>query len=118
MFEAKKHEGRFGTFYSSWAFSDVEESAPKQNKAVLEEYRKVLSCRMIYGRDDLEHKRPEFTGDEELILRERNCYGRNVYEIIEKPEWMTIAEVAFVADTGNLCFGFRTSGSTVTINTD
>lgn len=118
MFEAKEHTGRFGTFYSEWAFSDMEKSAPKLNREALDEYRKALSYRKIYGQDNFEHKRPEFTGDEELILRERNGYNKNVYEVIEKPEWMTMAEVALVADTGNLCFGFATSGNTVTVYTD
>lgn len=117
MFEAKKHDGRFGTFYSKWAFSDMEESAPEQNRAVLEEYRKALSYRKVYG-DNFEHKRPEFTGEEELILRERHCYNENVYEVIEKPEWMTMAEVALVADTGNLCFGFASNSNSVTVYTD
>lgn len=118
MFEAKEHEGRFGTFYSEWEFSDMERRAPKLNREALDEYRKALSYRKIYGQDNFEHKRPEFTGDEELILRERNGYNKNVYEVIEKPEWMTMAEVALVADTGNLCFGFATSGNTVTVYTD
>lgn len=118
MFEAKKHEGRFGTFYSEWAFSDMEKSAPKLNRQILGEYRKALSYRKIYGQDNFEFSRPEFTGEEELILRERNCYNRNVYEIIEKPEWMTMAEVALVADTGNLCFGFASNSSAVVIYTD
>ena len=117
MFEAKKHEGRFGTFYSEWAFSDMEKSAPKLNREVLDEYRKALSYRVIYG-DNFEHGRPEFTGEEELILRERNSYNKNVYEVIEKPEWMTIAEVALVADTGNLCFGFHGTCNSVTVYTD
>lgn len=118
MFEAKKHEGRFGTFYSSWAFSDVEKTAPKQNRAVLEEYRKVLSYRKIYGQGNIEYRYPEFTGEDELILRESNGYNKNVYKVIEKPEWMTIAEVAFVADTGNLCFGFYGTYNSVTVYTD
>lgn len=117
MFEAKEHEGRFGTFYSEWAFSDMERSAPKLNREVLDEYRKALSYRVIYG-DNFEHKRPEFTGDDELILRESICFGRNVYEVIEKPEWMTMAEVALVADTGNLCFGFASNSNSVTVYTD
>lgn len=117
MFEAKKHEGRFGTFYSEWAFSDMEKSAPKLNREVLDEYRKALSYRVIYG-DNFEYGRPEFTGEEELILRESNGYNKNVYEVIEKPEWMTIAEVALVADTGNLCFGFYGTCNSVTVYTD
>lgn len=31
---------------------------------------------------------------------------------------MTIAEVAFVADTGNLCFGFDGTHNSVTVYTD
>ena len=117
MFEAREHTGRFGRFYSAWAFSDMEKSAPKQNWAVLEEYRKALSYRIIWS-DNLEHRRPEFTGDDELILRGFNGYNRNDFEVIEKPEWMTMADGALIADTGNLCFGFVSTGNSVTVYTD
>ena len=117
MFGAKQHTGRFGKFYSEWAFSDMEGSAPKLNRQVLDEYRKALDYRMVWS-DNFEHGRPGFTGEEVLILRERNGYNKNVYEVIEKPEWMTMAEVALVADTGNLCFGFSATGNSVSVYTD
>lgn len=117
MFKAKEHDGLFGPFYSEWAFSDMEESAPKLNREVLDNLRDVVSYRVIYG-DNFECRRPEFVGDDELILREFNGYNRNYFEVIEKPEWMSMDEVALIADTGNLCFGFNVSGSRVTVYTD
>lgn len=48
---------------------------------------------------------------------------KHAYYMTQRPfsigaQWMTMDEAALAIDRGNLCFGFRTSGSTVTIYTD
>lgn len=66
-----------------------------------------------------EAKRPEGHGEETFIYRDGAIgYAHSDFSVIDMPEWMTMDEAALVIDRGNLCFGFRTSGSTVTICTD
>lgn len=115
---AREHEGRFGKFYSEWAFDEKSREMSAANSRVYDALTGTLDIRRVY-RDNFEAKHPEGHGEETFIYRDGAIgYAHNDFGVIDMPEWMTMAEAALVIDRGNLCFGFRTSGSTVTIYTD
>lgn len=115
---AREHEGRFGKFYSEWAFDMRFKELASRNREVYDAFTEALDIHKVY-RDNFEAKRPEGHGEETFIYREGAIgYAHSDFSVIDMPEWMTMAEAALVIDRGNLCFGFRTSGSTVTIHTD
>lgn len=109
----KEFTGRFGKFYSQWAFSSIEKEAPKDNRAYLEK----LMCELEFFklRGDSEWRDPQFVGDQTIVVREHNLYGRNQYVVVDKPEWMTYDEVALVCDHGSLCFGHAVTGCPKTV---
>lgn len=115
---AREHEGRFGKFYSEWAFDEQSEFMVSRNHEVYDALTGALDIRRVY-RDNFEAKHPDGHGEETFIYRDGDIgYAHSDFSVIDMPEWMTMAEAALVIDRGNLCFGFRTGGSTVTIHTD
>ena len=115
---AREHIGRFGKFYSEWAFDTRSEEMVSRNREVYEALTGALDIRRVY-RDNFEAKHHDGHGEETFIYRDGTIgYAHSDFSVIDMPEWMTMAEAALVIDRGNLCFGFSTSGSTVTIHTD
>lgn len=115
---AREHDSRFGKFYSEWAFDIRSKEMASRNREVYFALTESLDIHIVY-RDNFEAKRPEGHGEETFIYRDGAIgYAHSYFSVIDMPEWMTMAEAALVIDRGNLCFGFRTSGSTVTIHTD
>lgn len=115
---AREHEGRFGKFYSEWAFDTRSEEMSSRNHEVYDALTGALDIRRVY-RDNFEAKHGEGRGEETFIYRDGVFgYAHNDFYVIDMPEWMTMAEAALVIDRGNLCFGFRTSGRIMTIHTD
>lgn len=115
---AREHEGRFGKFYSEWAFDEKSREMSAANRSVYDTLAEALDIHRVY-RDNFEAKHPDGHGEETFIYRYGAIgYAHSDFSVIDMPEWMTMAEAALVIDRGNLCFGFRTSGSTVTIHTD
>lgn len=115
---AREHEGRFGKFYSEWAFDEKSSEMSAANRSVYDALADALDIRRVY-RDNFEAEHPDGHGEETFIYRDGAIgYAHSDFGVIDMPEWMTMAEAALVIDRGNLCFGFRTSGSTVTIHTD
>lgn len=115
---AREHNGRFGKFYSEWAFDEKSSEMAAANRSVYDALKGALDIRRVY-RDNFEAKHPDGHGEETFIYRDGAIgYAHSDFGVIDMPEWMTMAEAALVIDRGNLCFGFRTSGSTVTIHTD
>lgn len=115
---AREHDGRFGKFYSEWAFDTRSKEMASRNLEVYDALTEALDIHRAY-RDNFEARHPEGRGDETFIYRDGAIgYAHSDFGVIDMPEWMTMAEAALVIDRGNLCFGFRTIGSTVTIHTD
>lgn len=115
---AREHEGRFGKFYSEWALDEKSREMAAANRSVYDALTGALDIRRVY-RDNFEAKHPDGHGGETFIYRDGAIgYAHGDFCVIDMPEWMTMAEAALVIDRGNLCFGFSTSGSTVTIHTD
>lgn len=108
---AKEHNGRFGKFYSSWAYDENEDAMRDANSKA---YIELMEAVKINPRDT-----DDANEEEELIYENIAAgYAHSRFMVKSKPEWMTIAEAALVIDRGNLCFGFQTMGNVVTIYTD
>lgn len=115
---AREHEGRFGKFYSEWAFEEKAREMSAANRTVYDLLANELDIHRIY-RDNFEAKHSEGRGEETFIYRDGAIgHAHYGFSVIDMPEWMTMEEAALVIDRGNLCFGFRSSGSTVSINFD
>lgn len=113
---AREHESRSGKFYSERAFDTRFKESASRNREAHDAFTEALDIRKAY-RGSFEAKRPEGHGEETFIYREGAIgYAHSGFGVIDMPEWMTMAEAALVIDRGNLCFGFRTSGSTATIH--
>lgn len=82
--------------YSGWAFSAHEAEKSRINKSIYEE---------IKDRAELKHVR---TG-----------YAHRAYRVQSNPHNLSTEQLALIADSGNLCFGYRTGGpDTIVIHTD
>ena len=115
---AKEHNGRFGKFYSSWAFDTRSKEMASRNREVYDALTEALDIHRVY-RDNFEARHPEGNGDETFVYRDGAIgYAHSDFSVIDMPEWMTMAEAALVIDRGNLCFGFQTMGNVVTVYTD
>lgn len=45
-------------------------------------------------------------------------YAHKNYKVVSNPENLSDAELALIADNGNLCFGYRMQGGNIVIHTD
>ena len=45
-------------------------------------------------------------------------YAHTKYQVIKNGPNLLIQDLAIICDKGNLCFGYRTQGSTIIIHTD
>lgn len=111
---AKEHNGRFGKFYSAWAYDENEDAMRDANMKVYEALSGAVAPELkncAIADDD--------NGKDKLVYK---CiaggYAHSSYYVVEKPDWLTMSEAALLLDGGNLCFGFQTMGNVVTIYTD
>lgn len=108
---AKEHNGRFGKFYSAWAYDENEGTMKDANASVYIDLRAAV---MLNPRNTDDAK-----CEDELIYENIAAgYAYSSFMVKSKPEWMTMAEAALVIDRGGLCFGFQTMGNVVKIYTD
>lgn len=108
---AMDHDGRFGKFYSAWAYDENEDAMSDANANVYIDLRAAVRLN------------PRNTGDangnDELVYENIAVgYAHSSFIVKSKPEWMTIDEAALLIDRGSLCFGFNTMGNVVKIYTD
>ena len=115
---AREHNGRFGKFYSSWAFDEKEREMAAANAKVYDAIAQALDILPEQLRRR-KGKNPDGHGEEPFIYRSTKIENSlSEFRVIDMPDWMTMAEAALVIDRGNLCFGFTTGGETVVIFTD
>lgn len=108
---AKEHNGRFGKFYSAWAYDENEDAMSYANRKAYIDLRAAVKLNPR-NTDDT-------NGKDELVYENiATGYAHTIFMVKSKPEWMTMAEAALVIDRGNLCFGFQTMGNVVKIYTD
>lgn len=111
---AKEHDGRFGKFYSAWAYDENEDAMRDANMNVYE----AMIEDVVRLNENL--RITEFENDEQVLsyINITGGYGHYQSIVTSKPEWMTMDEAALLIDGGNLCFGFQTMGNVVKIYTD
>lgn len=108
---AKEHNGRFGKFYSAWAYDENEDDIADANSKA---YIDLMAAVKLNPRDT-----DDANDDDELIYENIAAgYAHTSFMVKSKPEWMTMDEAALVIDRGSLCFGFQTMGNVVKIYTD
>lgn len=108
---ANEHNGRFGKFYSEWAYDENEDAMSDANARVFFDLRAAVRLNPR-DTDDAKWK------DELLYENIATGYANRSFMVKSKPEWMTMAEAALLIDRGNLGFGFQTMGNVVKIYTD
>jgi UDP-N-acetylmuramyl pentapeptide synthase len=99
--------------YSSWAFSDGEREKAKINSEIYKELKEKAI--VVYREDDATE---DLKRQKSVLLDFKHGYAHTDYKILSNPHKLSTVELALVCDGGNLCFGYRTSGSIITIHTD
>ena len=108
---AKEHDGRFGKFYSAWAYDENDDDMADANSKAYIDLRAAVKLNPL-NTDDA-------NGNDNLVYENiASGYAHRSFMVKSKPDWMTMAEAAPVIDRGSLCFGFQTMGNVVKIYTD
>lgn len=111
-----EHKTQNGTsFYSSWAWAKDENKMYDANLAALKEYDGKF-CYPHVGQsvEECITENP----DKLVLMHGNTSYGRRSYIVKANPNRLSSAEIALIADEGNLCFGFTPTFSGVEIYTD
>ena len=100
--------------YSSWAFSENEREKSNINNQIYNEDFKS-KVKQFWGKN-----KPTDEELKEFVCYEcaGNGYGHTKYKILSNPYKFSTLQLAFICDSGNLCFGYRTEGSLIVIHTD
>lgn len=82
--------------YAPWAYSENELEKRDMNLKIYNEIKDKAEVRLV-----------------------SNGYAHKIYEVVSNPENLSMRELALIADSGNLCFGYRTRGKhEIIIHTD
>lgn len=98
--------------YSSWAFSPQEEEKAEVNRACYEKYKHL---RKVY--DEKNPPTEEELDNFIFIEGAGSGYAHMKYRVRTNIDCPTSFK-AFLCDRGNLCFGYRTEGDLIVVNTD
>lgn len=113
MKEFKTKDGR--SFYSEWAFDVDSNEKSDKNYEVFDSFRGHY-CYPMFNQtiEECIAKNPN-----KLVLN-NIAFGKssNKYMVCANPENLSMAEIALIADYGNICFGFDVIGNIITIYTD
>ena len=97
--------------YPSFAFSADEQEKSKINyeiyKELCENYKFLRTCSDNHD-----------VNDYELVMRIVPKYNSFDAVVVKNTTTLSDDEIALIADTGNLCFGYSKRGNTYTIWTD
>lgn len=98
--------------YPCWAF---QENGKKKYEINLQIYEDIKN-KVEFVRDN---KPTEKQLKEKAWIEYRNSgYAHKAYLVLSNPENLSNDELALICDSGNLCFGYRTSGNVIKIHTD
>lgn len=82
--------------YNSWAYTPDANEKAKINREIFNEIKDLA-----------------------IVKRIGNGYANNIFSVVEKTERkLSDDEKALIADSGNLCFGYRKLGDSFVIYTD
>jgi len=99
--------------YSSYAFSENDIEKMKINIEIYKELKEKAV--VIYNQ---EKATDELLKGKTVLLDYKHGYAHTDYKVLSNPHNLSTLEMALVCDGGNLCFGYRTSGNIITIQTD
>ena len=92
--------------HSPWAFTENEAQKSLENRAAY----KAIEDLVVHGDAPIDGK--------VVVSIAKPCYGHTEYRIVSNPLGMSTRLIALWCDRGNLCFGHRVTGSTITVWTD
>ncbi len=99
--------------YSPWAFTDNWQQKSIANSEIYQE---------IKDKAVIVYKNQQVTDDllksKTVIMPTGNGYAHANYKILSNPFKLSNIELALICDSGNLCYGYRSSGDIITIHTD
>lgn len=107
--------------YSSWAFQDNAAEKCDMNKLIYKELKekyRINTNGLVFNTQlrKFEDVNPD---DYDVIIKGAgSSYACQHYSIIKNAPNLSNAELALICDGGNLCFGYRGGGKTITIHTD
>ncbi len=78
-----------------WAYTENESKKSAMNRKIYEEIKGKAEVKYI-----------------------KSGYAHKVYEVVSNPNNLSTLELALICDNGNLCYGHRTQGLNIVINTD
>jgi len=81
--------------YNEWAFEENAFEKAQMNMRIYEEIKDKAKVELV-GKG----------------------YAHEKYRVLSNPYNLSIAELALICDSGNLCFGYRTEGDLIIIHTD
>lgn len=107
--------------HSSWAFSD-KQSPGRDN---YEYYIYLCKISGVYYQSNLDKMSEEelnkLKAEKSVLVDRGSGYAHHKYRIVSNPHNLSKRELALVADSGNLCFGYRMEGwdnELIVIHTD
>lgn len=86
-------------------------------KTYFEEYEKIKDKGVILSRSDLENT-PNILNEKSVLIYTEQRPGVKFYEVVGNVNNLTDLELAIIADSGNLCFGYRRENKDIYIYTD
>ena len=96
-----------------WAFSPDGQELSAENNEIYNELRPYTK---IIGYN--ESPTPEELNKFVCYEYAGTGYANQQYHILSNPHNFTSDELALICDRGNLCFGYRRMGNTITVYTD
>lgn len=86
-------------------------------KTYFEEYEKIKDKGVVLVRSEFE-KNPDIINEKSVLIYAEQRPGVKFYEVAGNVNNLTDLELAIIADSGNLCFGYRKENKDIYIYTD
>lgn len=86
-------------------------------KTYFEEYEKIKDKGVVLSRSDLENN-PNILNEKSVLIYAEQRPGVKSYEVVGNVNNLTDLELTIIADSGNLCFGYRKENKDIYIYTD
>lgn len=105
--------------YPSWAYTDHWEDKMYVNKTIFSELKGKY--KILYQRELESMPKDEYENllkTKAVITPGATGYAHKDYYVKSNPNNLSEAELALICDGGNLCYGYRSCGNTITIHTD